>query len=89
MTNKKELFDQSRFLDLDDESLKEQLGFLHEQSKRLKESEKADPEVERLKGELKAYIEDNFRSERKEVDKALKAARVIAKLRGIKWKPLT
>lgn len=87
MTVKKDLFDQSRYLDLSDDDLKEQLGFLHEQSKRLKEAEKADPEVERLKGELKAYIEDNFRKEKKEVDKCLKACRVVAKLRGIQWRP--
>lgn len=86
MTAKKDLFDQSRYIDLDDDDLKEQLGFLHEQAKRLSEAEKTDPEVERMKGELKAYLEDNFKRERKDVLKCLKACRAIARMRGITWK---
>lgn len=86
MSAKKELFDQSRFVELGDEDLKEALGFLWDRVKRLKEAEQADPEIVRLKAELKSYINDNFDTERKAVERDLKAARYVAQLRGIKWK---
>ncbi len=86
MSAKQEIFDQSRFVELSEDDLKEALGFMWDRAKALKDAEKTDVEVERLKGELKIYITDHFSTERKRLEKDLRAARAIAKLRGIQWK---
>ncbi len=86
---KKDVLDESKYVDLSDEDLKESLGFMWERCKSLREAEKTDPDVCQMRDKLKSYIEDNFRVERKDVERHLKAARQIAKLRGLKWKPLS
>lgn len=84
--SKRELLNESQFIDLSDTDLKEALGALWERLKSLKEAEKTDPDVEQMRATLKQYIKDNYSDEVKDVSKKLKAARVIAKSRGIRWK---
>lgn len=84
--SKRELLSESQFVELNDVDLKEALGALWERLKALKEAENSDVEVERMKAEIKAYIDDNFRTERKDAEKKLRAGRVIAKARGITWR---
>lgn len=83
---KRELLNESQFVDLNDADLKEALGALWERLKAIKEAEKNDPDAEQMRAELKLYLEDNFKTEMKDVGKKLKAARIIAKSRGIRWK---
>lgn len=84
--SKKDILHESQFIELSDVDLKEALGALWERIKQLKESEKSDPDVQQMTERLKTYREDNFISERKELEKHLKAARYVANARGIKWK---
>jgi translation elongation factor EF-Ts len=86
MTTKRGILSESQFIELSDSDLKEALGALWERLKALKEAEGSDPEVERMRTEMKAYIDDNFRTERKDVEKKLRAGRVIAKSRNLRWK---
>ena len=86
MSAKKDLLAESQLVDLTDDELKETLGALWERLKALKEAEANDPDAEQMRAQLKAYLDDNYKSERKEVEKRLKAARVIAKARGLKWR---
>lgn len=83
---KKELLMESHFIDMDDDALKEHLGYLWESCKRLKDQMKTDPEIERMTRELKTYKDDNFNVQIKRYTKLLKAARMVASGRGIQWK---
>jgi selenocysteine-specific translation elongation factor len=83
---KSDVLHESHFIEMSDDVLKESLGYVYHRIKNLKDSAKTDPEIERLKGELKAYTEDNFTKETKHLSKMLKAACVVAELRGIRWK---
>jgi hypothetical protein len=82
----KEHLHESQFIDLGDEQLKEALGFLWEGIKNLTDAKKNDPQIEKMKGELKAYTDEHYAVEIKRLSKLLKAARVVAKLRGVQWK---
>lgn len=82
---KNDILKESHFVDFTDDQLKEHLGFLHESVKGLKEQMKNDPEIERMTEALKTYKDDNFNSRIKQYSKLLKAARVIAQMRGLQW----
>lgn len=78
---------EATLIDLNDAELKELLGYLHEAVKRLTEDMKKDPDIQQMKAQLQAYMQDNYKEEIKRLNAKLKAARVQAHARGIKWTP--
>jgi hypothetical protein len=84
---KSALMIEASMVDLDNEQLKEFLGYLHESIKSLSDEMKKDPELQQLQDAVKAYKRDNFSDEIKRLSAKLKAARAQAHARGVKWSP--
>lgn len=80
------VFAQAALVDLHDEELKEYLGHIYESLKSLDEQKKNDPQIEKMREELKTYLDEHYNVESKRLKAQLKAARAVAKARGIKWK---
>ena len=53
----------------------------------VREDMKKDPDIQQMKAQLQAYMQDNYKEEIKRLNAKLKAARVQAHARGIKWTP--
>lgn len=83
---KKEFLNEVHLVDLGDEQLKELLGFTYHALKNLDERRKNDEHIEKLRSELKQYIDETYRDETKKLKAQLKAGRSLAAARGIKWK---
>lgn len=83
--SKQLLAQQAHIVDLDDEALLSFVGALWENCKALDEQMKSDPEVERMEGELKVYKSENYTDAIKAFRAQLKAARGLAKARGLKF----
>lgn len=83
---KKSHMDEANLVDLNDNELKELLGYLFQSVKSLDEQKKTDPTIEKLKTELKNYVEENYTDQIKRYRGKLKAARNLAEARGIQWK---
>lgn len=76
---------QAHIVGLDDEALLKFVGALYENAKALDEQMKADPEVERLEAELREYKATNYTDAIRTYKAQLKAARVLAKARGLRF----
>jgi predicted deacetylase len=77
---------QARFVDLNDDELKEAVGSLHEYCKRIEEARKADSEINELKERAKELDAERYSEELKAARRRLMAARKVAESRGIKFK---
>lgn len=77
---------EANLIDLHDEALKEFLGHSFESLKRLEEAKKNDPDIAQMRQKLKDYVTDNYDDEIKRTKANLKAARSLAKARGIEWR---
>jgi UDP-N-acetylmuramyl pentapeptide synthase len=85
----KDVLEEARIVDLDDEALKEFLGYTFESVKSLEEKKRTDPDIAQMRQKLKSYIEDAYNDSIKSMKARLKAARSVAHARGIKWRPPT
>lgn len=88
MTKKSDILHESQFVSLDDESLKEAIGYLFNQVRTLKEAAKGDSKAQELKAVYDDYVDACYNDERKHLEKLLKAARSIANARGVQWKSI-
>jgi pyruvate/2-oxoglutarate dehydrogenase complex dihydrolipoamide dehydrogenase (E3) component len=82
----KEVLKEAELIELQDAELKEYLGFTYESIKTLEEKKRHDPEIARLRETLRKYQEDTYNLEIKKYRAYLKAARTVAKARGIQWR---
>lgn len=78
--------EEARMIDLSDTQLCDLLLYLYESGKRLEEHKKTDPHIEKVRGELAAYVKEKYSDTIKEYRGKLKAARALAEARGIEWK---
>lgn len=78
---------QAHLVDLKDDELKEFLGGTYHRLKNIEEEKKNDPEIQQMQERLNEYKRDNYDDAIKELKARLKAARALAKARGIKWNP--
>lgn len=83
--SKQLLAQQAHIVDLEDEALLSFIGALWENCKALDEQMKADPEVERMEAELKEYKAENYTDAIKAYKAQLRAARILAKARGLRF----
>lgn len=74
---------QAHIVDLEDEALLKFVGALYENAKALDEQMKSDPEVERMEAALKQYKAENYTDAIKAFRAQLRAARSLAKARGL------
>lgn len=79
---KDQLIAQAHLADLTDEQLLDLVGALWENVKRLDEQMRSDPRVERLENELKE-VKAEFTDDLKLLKAKLKAARMMAKAKGL------
>lgn len=79
------IMEESRLVALTDEQLLELVGALWESVKRIDEAMKADLEIERLLTHLKEYKDDNYLDSKRSYMSKLKAARALAKVRGLRF----
>lgn len=82
------IFDEARIVSYTDSQLVDYIGNLWESVKRIDEQMKADPEIERMEIELKNYKDEHFLDEKKGFVRRLRAARAIAKVRGVQFRIL-
>jgi hypothetical protein len=78
--------DEAHLVDLDDGQLKELLGHTYHAIKDREEEKKNDPQIAQMRDQLRDYIKDNFDDEIKSLKARMKAARALAKARGVHWK---
>jgi hypothetical protein len=85
---KGEMLRESQYIDLNDEDLKELLGYLSERIRLDQELSKTDPDIVALRDQLKDLIADKYGESIKVNKKRLKAARAVASQRNLDWKVL-
>lgn len=85
--SKVSVIQESSFVDMSDDALLELLGYLHEEVKNTDERMKADPEVQRMEEELKEYRDEHYLDDKKAAAQKLKAVRMMAKARNLKFSP--
>lgn len=73
------------FVDLSDAELKDAVGTIHEQLKRLTEAMKADTEIAELKQRARELEKTRYRTSIGLLARQLRAARSLASTRGIKF----
>jgi len=78
---------QANLVDLADTELKEFLGHAYHAIKNLEEEKKNDPDIQQMKEKLTLYTRDNYDDSLKELKARMKAARALAKARGVSWTP--
>lgn len=76
---------EAALVDLSDSALKELLGHTYHAIRNLEEEKRNDPEIAQMREALQAYVKDNFDNDLMDFKKRMKAARALAKARGIKW----
>lgn len=76
---------EASLVDLSPEELKECLGATYHRIKNLEEDRKTDPDAQQMRDQLTAYLNDNYDEALKDLKKQMKAARALAKARGITW----
>lgn len=76
---------QSQFVDMTDDQIRDRLGFLWENAKRLREAAAADVQLVKLKADHKELYDERYGQDIKEYSKHLKALRKIAALKEINW----
>lgn len=81
----KAVFNQTLMNDYNDSDLLKYIGFLFEELKSLDERMKNDDTIEKLTADLKEYKAANYGDAKKAYRGHLKAARVIAKARDLKF----
>jgi hypothetical protein len=77
---------EAQYVDLSDDELKALVGCLFEGIKRLAEAKKIDQELEAMSAALKDLENSRYNFEIKVNGRRLKAARSLAKVRGITFK---
>ena len=80
---------EAQCLDLSDDDLTRHIGYLFEYIKRLQDEKSQDDELKELKQAAKDYSYDNYDRDIKLTTHQLRAARKVAKLRGLRldqWK---
>ncbi len=80
---KSEIHKATKFIDLSDDALGDFLLNRYEHLKTLGENLKLDPDLEKKREELKQLADERYNIEIKSTKAELKAARAIAKARGI------
>ncbi len=80
----KPVFEQARVNTLSDEELLDRIGQLWETIKQVDEAMAADPHIVRVLEELAEYKLEKYLEEKKAYKANLKAARLVAKARGLK-----
>ena len=78
---------EAAFVDMTDDALLELLGYLHEEVKNVDERMKADPHIQRVEEELKEFKDENYLDDKKACMQKLKAVRLMAKARNLKFNP--
>lgn len=84
---KREVHEMANLVDMLDEDLKNFLGFTHEELKNLDEKKKLDETLKNLQTKLREYCETEYTNKQKVLKAQLKAARSVAKARGIHFNP--
>lgn len=80
----KPVFEQAKVNALNDADLLERIGVLWESIKQVDEAMAADPHIVRVLEELAEYKLEKYLEEKKAYKANLKAARLVAKARGLK-----
>lgn len=81
------IHNEAHLVDLTEAQLKEFLGHTYHSIRNVEEEKKNDPDIQQMRDKLTAYIKDNYDEELKTMKARLKAARALAKAKGIKWNP--
>lgn len=76
---------EAQLVELTAEELKECLGATYHRIKNLEEDRKTDPDAQQMRDQLTAYLNDNYDEALKDLKKQMKAARALAKARGVSW----
>lgn len=83
---KKEVHAATRFIEMEEDELKAFLLNRYEYLKTLEEIKKSDEHLKKLSDELKEYSASTYTDKQKSTKAEIKAARSIAKARGIEFK---
>lgn len=86
MAKKQLISDQSRFASLSDEELLNMIGYLWQEIKQIDESMADDDSIKAMTEELKEYKDDTYLTRKGAYQGQLKAARILAKLKGLNFK---
>lgn len=86
--SKKEHLHEARLVDLSDDDLKEILGQTYQDFKNLEELKKSDVQVIKLQNALNEYIQTHYSVKLRSLKARLKAARLIANSRDIRWREI-
>lgn len=82
----KETLAECKLVDMLNDELKEYLGGTYQKLKDLEEAKKKDPEIIQLQERLKTYMHDQYNIKIKQLKAQLKAARSVAKVKGVEWR---
>jgi hypothetical protein len=77
---------EANIVDLSEEEIKAYLLHSHESLKAIEEEKKKDPKIEEMRQALKSYVDSCYNDDIKHLKARLKAARSVAKARGIAFK---
>lgn len=86
MTKKQTIVEQAKLAGLSDEDLLNTIGYLWQTLKDIDEAMSNDPQIEEMTQELKDYKEETYLTQKGALQGQLKAARILAKQKGLKFK---
>lgn len=85
--NKRAIHESTRFLEMEADELKQFLLSRYEAIKELEEKKRKDEEVAKLAENLRSVVDERYTNPKKLYKAQLKAARAVAKVRGIDFNP--
>lgn len=84
--SKRAIHESTKFIEMQEEELKQFMLSRHEALKDLDEKKRKDEEVTKIQENLKCLVSERYTTPKKLYKAQLKAARAIAKARGIEFK---
>lgn len=86
MTKKQTIVEQAKLANLSDPDLLNFIGHLWQTIKDIDEAMADDPQIEEMTEDLKEYKEETYLTRKSALQGQLKAARILAKQKGLKFK---
>lgn len=86
MTNRNDVVQQAKLADLSNEELLNLIGYLWQELKNIDEQMAADDTLKEMVEEIKDYKDDTYLTRKGAYKGQLKAARALAKVKGLQFK---